>query len=273
MDWYTVALSGGTPYRYLRYYSPSGGANIAELEFYYGASLDKTLLTYLIEQSAELNVELYTDSSLLPFQAALEAADEVNNGSGYTQAKVDQTVAELFLAQGNLAYKEGVPLIAPIPDVSADAESRISFTVRTLNNMAGTLYAVNPLPAGASFDPSTGGFEWIPSKEQGGVYKLVFTATAGAYFTSDTVHITVKGAPQLEQAANAQLTARQLFTYQVTASDPSGQTLVYQALHLPQGATFNPANGTLTWTRSRQITEATRLPLWSVIPNIPPSKP
>lgn len=248
LDWYTVALSGGSPYRYIRYYSPSGGANVAELEFYSGVSVDKTLLTYVIEKTAELNVEQYTDSSLLPFQAALEAADEVNNGSGYTQAKVDQIVAELLLAQSKLAYKEGVPLIAPIPDVSVDAESRISFTVRTLNNMAGTLYAVNPLPAGASFDPSTGVFMWAPTKEQGGVYKVVFTATAGAYSTSDTVHITVKGAPQLEQAAHAQLTARQLFTYQVTASDPSGQTLVYQALHLPQGATFNPANGTLTWT-------------------------
>jgi hypothetical protein len=248
LDWYTVALSGGGPYRYLRYYSPSGGANVAELEFYYGASVDKTLLTYLMEKASELNVELYTDSSLLPFQTALEAANEVNNGSGYTQAKVDQTAAALLLAQGNLAYKEGVPLIAPIPDVAADAETRISFTVRTLNNMAGTLYAVNSLPAGASFNPSTGVFVWTPSKEQGGVYKLVLTATAGAYSTSDTVHITVKGAPQLEPASRAQLTARQPFTYQVTASDPTGQTLIYQALHLPQGATFNPANGTFSWT-------------------------
>lgn len=248
LEWYTVALSGGAPYRYLRYYSPSGGANVAELEFYSGVSVDKTLLAYLIEKSADLNIELYTASSLLAFQTALEAADEVNNSSGSNQTKVDQAVTELLLAQGNLAYKEGVPLIAPIPDVSADAETRISFTVRTLNNMPGTLYSVNPLPAGASFDPSTGGFMWTPTKEQGGVYKLVFTATAGIYSTSDTVHITVRGAPQLEQVANAQLTARQPFTYQVTASDPSGQTLVYQALHVPQGATFNPANGTLSWT-------------------------
>jgi hypothetical protein len=114
--------------------------------------------------------------------------------------------------------------------------------------MAGTLYSVSPLPAGASFDPSTGGFVWTPSKEQGGIYKLVFTVTTGAYSTSDTVHITVKGAPLLEQTASSQLTARQVYTYQVKASDSSGQTLVYQALHLPQGATFNPANGTLSWT-------------------------
>ncbi len=248
LEWYTVALSGGSPYRYLRYYSPSGGANVAELEFYSGVSVDKTLLTYLIEKSADLNIELYTASSLLHFQAALEAADEVKNDSGSNQTKVDQAVTELLLAQGNLAYKEGVPLIAPIPDVSADAETRISFTVRTLNNMAGTLYSVNPLPAGASFDPATGLFMWTPSKQQGGVYKLVFTASAGSYSTSDTVHMTVKGAPHLEPAASAQLTARQLFTYQVTASDPSGQPLVIQALQLPQGAMFNPANGTLTWT-------------------------
>lgn len=247
LEWYTVPLANSTPFRYLRYYSAAGGANVAELEFYYGNTVDKTLLAYLLEQAGELNPELYIDSSLLPFHQALEAGIEVNGGNGHTQAEVDQAVAELQAAKGQLQYKTGVPLLAPLPDVTTDAETRISFTVQTLNSVTGAVYSVSPLPAGASFHSSTGEFVWTPSREQGGVYSLVFTATAGGFSDSDTVIITVKGAPLLEPEARAELTARQVYTYQVAASDPAGQPLVYQAVHLPQGAVFDPAGGLFTW--------------------------
>jgi hypothetical protein len=42
-----------------------------------------------------------------------------------------------------------------------------------------------------------------------------------------------------------------LFSYQVDASDPLGASLVYSAENLPEGASFDSANGILTWTPSQ----------------------
>lgn len=246
-QWYTVPITNATPFRYLRYYTATGGANVAELEFY-EKTIDKTLLAYLLEQADQLNSELYTNSSLLPFNQALAAGAAVNSSNSSTQAQVDDAAAQLLTAQANLKYKTGVPLIAPISDITTAAETRVSFTVKTLNNMAGTVYSVSNLPAGASFNSSTGEFDWTPSREQGGTYNLLFIATAGGYSTSDKVTITVKGTPQLDPVASAELTARQAYTYKVPASEPAGQPLVYQAFNLPSGASFNPTSGTFSWT-------------------------
>lgn len=250
-QWYNVAITSNTPFRYLRYYSATGGANVAELEFYEKV-IDKTLLAHLLEQADELNSELYTYSSLMPFNQALEAAIAVSHSSGSTQEQVDNAATQLQTAQGNLKYKTGVPLIAPLPDIMAEAETRLTFTVKTLNNMAGTIYSVGNLPAGASFNTSTGEFVWTPSGVQGGIYNLIFTASASGYSTSEAVKITVKGLPQIEPDVTADLTARQPYSYQLTATDPTGQPLVYQAANLPAGAAFNPSNGLFLHGRRRK---------------------
>ena len=43
-------INSSKPYRYLRYYTPNGFANVGELEFY-EKIVDRTLLTLLLEQA------------------------------------------------------------------------------------------------------------------------------------------------------------------------------------------------------------------------------
>ena len=95
------------------------------------------------------------------------------------------------------------------------------------------------LPAGATFHADTRTFEWTPGKEQGGVHIVTFTATSGELTSSRDVKITVKGQPVIVPDATVELTAKQAFTYQVLATDPTGEPLVYSVAEMPLGAEFD----------------------------------
>ncbi|MBW4080008.1 LamG-like jellyroll fold domain-containing protein [Paenibacillus sp. S150] len=246
-QWYTVAITNNTPFRYLRYNSPNGYANVAELEFN-EKIIDKTLLTYLVDQAEGMNLELYTKESTQAFGLALKSAIALNDSNGTTQEQVDNVTSQLLSAQRNLEYSPGAPVLTPIGDKSVDAEFTLSFTLRTLKSVTDVTYSADNLPAGAFLDSSTGEFSWTPSKEQGGVYSVTFNALANGLSTSQNIKITVKGLPQIAPDTAMELTARKPFSYQVKVSDPTGLPLVYQATHLPAGAMFNAATGTFTWT-------------------------
>jgi uncharacterized protein (TIGR03437 family) len=58
------------------------------------------------------------------------------------------------------------------------------------------------LPAGASFDPASGGFEWTPSESQQGSHVVSFAANAAGQSATAQVTIDVdSGAPVLDQSA------------------------------------------------------------------------
>lgn len=244
-QWYTAAISSEAAYRYLRYYSPGGNANVAELEFYQKTA-DTTLLNHLLEQAGGLNPAWYTEESLSTVEAAQAAALQL--GEAAAQAEADAAAAALDAALKGLEYLADVPLLLALEDKTLDAETGLSFTLRTAQAVAHAVYSVDSLPEGAVLDPNSGEFSWTPSREQGGVYRLSFTVTAGGYSTSRAVLITVRGLPQIAPDTSAELTARQTYSYQVAASDPSGYPLIYQAANLPAGAAFNPVSGIFTWT-------------------------
>ncbi|MGO9617039.1 MAG: putative Ig domain-containing protein [Bryobacteraceae bacterium] len=98
-----------------------------------------------------------------------------------------------------------------------------------------------PLPAGASFDGSTGVFHWTPSVAQQGTYRLAFNATnsAGDTGTASSVVQVDAGEPVVDRVANAasgsiqgacspgaiaRIEGRWL-TQGSDASDPSGRSL------------------------------------------------
>jgi hypothetical protein len=68
------------------------------------------------------------------------------------------------------------------------AESWINFTVTAVSmNTGGTIsLSATGLPAGASFNQTTGSFSWKPSSAQRGSYTIVFTATDSSYSSSPT---------------------------------------------------------------------------------------
>jgi len=90
------------------------------------------------------------------------------------------------------------PVLAPIGGRSVDEHTLLQFTVSAgdpddvpANSV--TLSAVG-LPPGATFDPATGVFAWMPSESQQGQYVVTFTATDDGMprlSASETVTLTV----------------------------------------------------------------------------------
>ncbi|MGG1517328.1 S-layer homology domain-containing protein [Paenibacillus oryzisoli] len=247
VQWYTAPLANSAAYRYLRYYSPAGYANVAELQFYQ-TPVDKTLLAYLLEQAEGVAPDLYTLESVQTFNQAQADAAALNSSATATQAQVDAAASALQAALNGFAYLPGVPVLAPIGDRALDAESALSVTIQTVNSVTGTVYAAEQLPAGAVFDPNTHTLSWMPSREQGGVYTIRFTATAGGFSTSKTLKLTVRGVPQIAPGSSLVLTAGQQAAYQVVASDPSGTKLIYSVSGLPTAASVNAGTGSFVWT-------------------------
>ncbi len=248
--WYSsISTDTTTPYRYIRIYDDhTGFMNFEEIEFL-ERGIDKTLLTYLLDEAAAaIAAEVYTAESLQSLEQAVSAAMSAASNANATQEQIDAAAANLLTALEGLQYISGMPVIAPIGNKTVIAESKLTFTVQAETEDAGVVYGVSGLPEGATFNADTQTFDWTPSKQQGGVYSVIFTATAGELSSSRTVKITVKGQPIVSPDTTVGLTARQLFTYQVPASDPAGASLVYSAANLPAGALFDAVSGVFTWT-------------------------
>ncbi|OQB39384.1 MAG: flagellar basal body rod modification protein [Candidatus Latescibacteria bacterium ADurb.Bin168] len=128
-------------------------------------------------------------------------------------------------------------------------------------------YSADGLPSGASLDPGSGNFYWVPGYNQAGEYFVTFTATGvhmakpagqvpGGLSVSKQVKITVTNvdrAPYWTAAPPPVASVNEMVTlsFTITATDPDPEdvaTIVYTATGLPTGATLNPATGVFSWT-------------------------
>ncbi|QYR22772.1 putative Ig domain-containing protein [Paenibacillus sp. sptzw28] len=208
---------------------------------------DNSLLTLLLDEAAAAVADHYTAESYEALQSSVANAKSVASSAIATQADVDAASADLLAALNGLEYVPGLPVLDPIGNKFVLAGERLAFTVQA-SNADNIVYGATGLPEGATFNAETRTFEWTPAKEQSGIYSVTFTVTSGDLSSSRTVKITVKGQPVIGPDTMVEATAKQLFTYQVAASDPSGASFTYSAANVPSGAWFDSANGILTWT-------------------------
>lgn len=99
--WYTEAISDNTAYRYLRYYTPNGFANVGELEFY-NKSVDNSLLAVLLEETTAIDTSLYSEVGVAALTAAISEAQTVYSNVNATQAEIDAAADKLLVSYENL---------------------------------------------------------------------------------------------------------------------------------------------------------------------------
>ena len=115
-------------------------------------------------------------------------------------------------------------------------------------------YEAANLPSGAAFDPASQTFSWIPEYGQFGNYQVLFSVSDdGSPIMSDSEEITitvgdVNLTPVLNTIGNRSVNEGQLLEFVVSATDPDGDDLTYEAANLPSGAAFDPASQTFSWT-------------------------
>ena len=120
-------------------------------------------------------------------------------------------------------------------------------------------YWVDNLPPGASFDPSTKIFSWLPSFESAGTYEVTFTATDGNQETSIATNLLISQgnqAPTLLPISDKPNGMASLRTFlegdairvQLQANDTENDKLTFSSNLLPGGSFLDPNTGVFAWT-------------------------
>jgi len=147
-------------------------------------------------------------------------------------------VTDTDAAEDTIQIKASVTPVVNVPGTQVVmAGNSLGFSVAAADatNLPVRLDA-SGIPAGASFDPGTGRFEWIPSSSQAGKYKLAFSATNSLGQSSSaevTLHVrsgavSVEGSESLlcSPGAIATLNGTGFAELGASLSDPSGTALV-----------------------------------------------
>jgi VCBS repeat-containing protein len=146
------------------------------------------------------------------------------------------------------------PVFVPMATQTGRENADMSFTVLAGDSdQDPILFSMqSALPTGATFNRTTGVFDWTPTYSQGGQYTLRFGAT-DPYGLQSTLDVNVviantDRAPVLIPS-NHQVVLGQQLTFSLNGSDPdTGDTLTYTAKGLPDGATLNASTGVVQWT-------------------------
>jgi len=142
--------------------------------------------------------------------------------------------------QATVSLRPSHDLLVSVPaSQAAKVASELRFQVSASDQSA--VFTAGSLPAGATFDSSTGAFDWTPGVSQQGKYRLTFTATNASGYTGSAlsiVHVDA-GEPVVDSVINAASGSAQAacsagaiariagrwLTEGDTASDPSGGSL------------------------------------------------
>jgi len=232
--------------------------NTAKMSYYaiIGSKARFELKKKLNTAPADTTENLYTVNSWVNFIAARTAAQTILNVRIYDLNGVNNVYAAttaLNDAINGLIF-EKPPVMAGLPNYTVDEGKQLYFTVSANDPNGDTLiYSASNLPAGASLDPGTGRFSWIPDYSQAGSYNLQFIASNARQLTdSKNVSIGVNHAdrsPVMAAIPVYTINAERSLAFNISASDPdSGDVLAYSAVALPSGASFDPASRMFNWT-------------------------
>ncbi|MDH5230976.1 MAG: putative Ig domain-containing protein [Gammaproteobacteria bacterium] len=151
-----------------------------------------------------------------------------------------------------LLYVQNSGITFPaIGNKSINENQALAFTL-SASDVSGNpvSYGVDNLPLGASFDATSGVFNWTPDYEQSGNYAVTFFAHAiSGLSESQTINISViniNRAPIVDAVTSVNSAEFSNVQFTVSASDLDGQVTSLSLYSGPAGASFS--NGSFSWT-------------------------
>jgi hypothetical protein len=126
------------------------------------------------------------------FTAGLQWGTCLLSLSGVIVGDIDGQSVWVTVIDGQVAVNQ-FPVLNSIGDKSVDEGGLIEFTVSASDPDGDNLtYSASNLPPGASFDPQTSTFYWVPNYAQEGIYPdVVFQVSDGSLDDTETITITV----------------------------------------------------------------------------------
>ncbi len=151
------------------------------------------------------------------------------------------------------------PVFATLTNQVVDENQPLSYVLPEATDPdkedAGKLvYSAQNLPEGAAFDAASRTLSWTPTYEQSGQYDMSFSVTDGGFTVTQPLQITVNHVnrpPQMEMPTLTSLDENKAWTLKLVYSDPDKEDkgkLTVEAGNLPEGAVFDAATATLSWT-------------------------
>ena len=147
------------------------------------------------------------------------------------------------------------PVLATIGTRQVNEAQLLQFVVQATDpDGNGLTFSASNLPPGASFNPSTRTFSWIPTYDQAGSYPNVgFSVVddgspalaAGELITIQVAN--VNRAPVFTPIATKQLVPGHMLQFTVQAVDPDGNGITYSTGPLSPECTFDPATRVFCW--------------------------
>ena len=115
-------------------------------------------------------------------------------------------------------------------------------------------FSASNLPSGATFDPITATFSWIPGYNQADNYENVeFSVVDNGEpmgVNAELITITignVNRAPEFSTIDPPSINENELLEFTVSATDPDGDNIFLSSGELPLGAAFNTTTGVFSW--------------------------
>jgi len=143
------------------------------------------------------------------------------------------------------------PIFSGDVETSTQVGDELEFTVIGSDPDGDALVITASLPIGATYDASSGLFQWMPDAE--GTFVASFTADDGRSSTTRAVTITVlspllqNNLPIFSGDTSASTTVNTLLEFTLIASDPDGDPITLTTM-LPSGATYATGTGRFSWT-------------------------
>lgn len=178
---------------------------------------------------------------------------------GFNQAGVypvtfiatDGSLSDTEIVQITVNNVNRAPVLDPVGPKAIAEGANLLFGISGTDPDGGLLtYGASPLPAGATFNSSTGEFNWTPGFTQAGAYDVSFFVTDGTLADSELVTITVSNtnrAPVLVAIGAKNATVGELLTFNTSATDPDGTTPIMSATALANATFVDNGNGTGTF--------------------------
>jgi RHS repeat-associated protein len=147
------------------------------------------------------------------------------------------------------------PMITSTAPTTANVGALYTYPVRAFSPDGDALtFSLPTAPAQMTIDPASGLILWVPAADQAGAQSVsvqVDDGQGGVATQSFTVVVSAGAAvapPSITSTPPAPATVGLAYTYNVTATSPSGSALTFSLPTAPAGMTIDSSSGRVSWT-------------------------
>ncbi len=199
-------------------------------------------------------VDIGAEDTVSPYSVTWNTVTVTNGSHQLTAVARDAAGNTTTSAARTVNVNNVAPNRAPIlvqPANQTSAEGAVVSVALSGSDPDGTpvTFSASGLPAGLSINPATGLISGTPSYTSAGTFTVSATVSDGSLTASRTFSWVIQNtnrAPSLEQPANQASAARATVSLQLSATDPDGTPITYQATGLPPGLTINASTGLIS---------------------------